>query len=419
MADLTKSVSTAALNIDNVQRATAAALAQPLASTAIRNDLLQISPGLLNTGIVGGIDPGYFRPAAPVALSHVQPGELITATLMNAIIDRLNALGGNTGPESMAGDVTGTTAANQIAALQGKNVLANAPIEGQLLGFANNAWRPVPAPQATPLVVAAGTVQNRGVTTAGGNWGVSSMLGNLVSQDAIAPRFTFDGYNPSFNTYFFRFTLVDADNRGGIATVMPYVLRVAPAFFEIGFQPLGPEARFDPGLILQVEVAAYPRIFYIPPVLITGTVGSVVAGTLNPGVVNLGQTTPTTINPGPINPGVLSSGGALSAGSTPGMVINTGVLAGNAAATPVSAGTASGVVLAQPILASMGAAAPAAVSDSAALKLSTAVEAPVMNVRPRSAPRKTAAKPANNAATRPATSKRSTAKKPAPKGGRG
>ncbi len=412
MADLIKSVTGTALNTTGVQRAAAAALAQPLASSAIRDDLLQISPGLLNTGIIGTIDPGVLRPTLTAALAHVQPGELITATLMNAIIDRLNALAGNTGPATMTGDVTGTTAANQISALQGKSVLANAPAEGQLLGFSNNAWRPVAAPQATPVVVAAAAIQNRGIVTSGSVWGVTSMLGNFTSADLRAPRFTFDGYNPTFNTYFFRFTLVDADHRGGIATVMPYVLRVDPGFFEIGFQPLGVNGNFDPGLILQVEVVAYPRLrlFFNGITEVATGVGSIAGSALNAGLAaaasgNNAVTAAPAQNGGlAINPAVLNAGLTVSP-----TVSNPGI----------AAVLAQPVVMATTPVASSVTAAPAAtvVSTAPALNLSGVALAPSAVSNLRSAPAKKKS-PARAVPAKPVP-KRAATKKPAPKGGKG
>ncbi|GAA5176672.1 hypothetical protein GCM10025771_11940 [Niveibacterium umoris] len=411
MADLIKSVTSTALNATGVQRAAAAALAQPLASSAIRDDLLHIAPGLLNTGIIGTIDPGVLRPTVTATLSHVQPGELITATLMNAIIDRLNALAGNTGPATMTGDVTGTTAANQISALQGKSVLANAPAEGQLLGFSNNAWRPVAAPQATPVVVAAAAIQNRGIVTTGSVWGVTSMLGNFVSADLRAARFTFDGYNPTFNTYFFRFTLVDADHRGGIATVMPYVLRVDPGFFEIGFQPLGPEARFDPGLILQVEVAAYPRLRLLRTdftELSSGLLnaGAISAGTLAQGAASVVANPASAGNPAVAGSGVLNVDLVRAEAASPGMVISSGPVA----AAP---GVVSGLALAQPVVASE-----TALSARPAVGVSTIAEKPAATIGIRSAPAPKKS-PARAPAAKPAPSKRTGAKKPAAKGGKG
>ena len=412
MADLIKSVSSTAFNATGVQRASAAALAQPLASSAIRDDLLQISPGLLNTGIIGTIDPGVLRPTVTATLSHVQPGELITATLMNAIIDRLNALAGNTGPATMTGDVTGTTAANQISALQGKSVLANAPAEGQLLGFSNNAWRPVAAPQATPVVVAAASIQNRGIVTSGSRWGVSSMLGNFVSADLIAPRFTFDGYNPTFNTYFFRFTLVDADHRGGIATVMPYVLRVDPGFFEIGFQPLGVNGNFDPGLILQVEVVAYPRLrlFFAGVTEVASGIGAAATGALNAGLAS-----------------AVAGNNAATTASAPsgGFTVTPAVLNAGLTVSPTVSNPSIATVLAQPVVmaatpvASTVSAAPAAsaVSTQPALNVSGVALAPSAVTNLRSAPAKKKS-PARAAPVKPAP-KRTASKKPAPKGGKG
>jgi len=86
--------------------------------------------------------------AAP-ALRHVQPGELITASLLNEIIDRLNAGGGSGGGGvvTLAGDASGVATANRVSALQNRPVADLKPIaNGQVLTWvgsdADGAWVP-------------------------------------------------------------------------------------------------------------------------------------------------------------------------------------------------------------------------------------------------------------------------------------
>lgn len=51
----------------------------------------------------------------------------------------------NQAAQSMGGDVTGTTAASTVAAIQGRSVSATAPNAGQVLGYTGAAWAPVDA----------------------------------------------------------------------------------------------------------------------------------------------------------------------------------------------------------------------------------------------------------------------------------
>ncbi|WP_374403007.1 hypothetical protein [Niveibacterium sp.] len=394
MADLINSVTSTALNTSGVQRAAAAALAQPLASSAIRNDLVEVSPGLLNTGIIGAIDPGYFRPTAPVALSHVQPGELITATLMNAIIDRLNALAGaTTGATVLAGDVTGAASQTVVERLRKVPVADQTPSEGQVLGYANGAWRPTaPQTQSGPKVVAGGRLVGSHPQGASTLTVVASYLGNLQVTERRYIRF--DGFDPAANDYFVQVTYF----RAGDTYNMPVLESVSDKGITIAFfDPSRKWIDLGDASQIDIQITAYPRTILtniLPGLLASGVL------TVNPGVLAA------------LNANAAGAASAPGASATPAVTISPELLGAlnNLAISTRPAVSAAGLAdLATPLAAAPGA------GVGPAAGVSIVAERPAATIAIRSAPAKKKS-PARAVPAKPVP-KRAAPKKPAPKGG--